>query len=79
MRNKTKTISLSGLTISKQPPWIAASPDGMVTDSSHTPSEGLVELKNPSCVQDITIAEACEMKRILPKTKTGNYTTRQKP
>lgn len=31
--------TLSGLTISKQSPWIAASPDGMVTDPSYTPSD----------------------------------------
>ena len=57
------TVSLSGLTISQQSPWIAASPDGMVLDPSHVPSEGLVELKNPSSVQDMTIVEACEMKK----------------
>ena len=39
------TVSLSGLTISQQSPWIAASPDGMVLDPLYAPSEGLVELK----------------------------------
>ena len=50
------TVSLSGLTISKQSPWIAVDP-------SYTPSEGLVQLKYPSSVQDMTIAEACEMEK----------------
>ena len=54
------TVSLSGLTISQQSPWIAASPDGMVLDPSYAHSEGLVELKNPSSV---TVVEACEMKK----------------
>lgn len=55
------TVSLSGLTISQQSPWIAASPDGMVLDPSCAHSEGLVELKNPSSVQDTP--KACEVKK----------------
>ena len=39
------TVSLSGLTISQQSPWVAASPDEMVLDPSYAPSEGLVQLK----------------------------------
>ena len=39
------TASLSGLTISEQSPWVAASPDGMVLDPSYAPSGGLVQLK----------------------------------
>ena len=57
------TVSLSGLTISQQSPWIASSPDGMVLDPLYAPSVGLVELKNPSSVQGMTIVEACKMKK----------------
>jgi len=71
------TVSTSGLNISDESPWLAASPDGLVLDPSYTPVEGLVELKNPSSVQDMTISEACESKKafcIKMRQGTGEQT-----
>ena len=36
-----------GLVISVSHPWLAATPDGFVSDSLGVPTEGLVEFKNP--------------------------------
>jgi len=44
------TVSTSGLNISDESPWLAASPDGLVLDPSYTPVEGLIESKNPSLI-----------------------------
>ena len=71
------TVSTSGLNISEEFPRLAASPDGLVLDPSYTPVEGLVELKNPSSVQDMTISEACESKKgfcIKMRQGTGEQT-----
>ena len=57
------TVSTSRLNISDESPWLAASPDGLVLDPSYTPVEGLIELKNPSSVQNMTISKACESKK----------------
>ena len=65
------TVSTSGLHVSEESPWVAASPDGLVRDPACTPSEGLVELKNPSSVRDMTINEACNKKGFCIKMK-GN-------
>jgi len=71
------TVSTSGLNISDESPWLAASPDGLVRDPSYTPVEGLVELKSPSSVQDMIISEACESKKgfcIKMRQGTGEQT-----
>ncbi len=49
------TINKCGLSISISNPWLAASPDGVVSDPSN-PSQalGLVEVKNPFSVRDKT-------------------------
>ena len=41
---KTKNV---GLIVSVETPWLAASPDGRVTDYTAHPPLGLVEFKNP--------------------------------
>ena len=40
------TTSQSGLVISTENPWLAASPDGLVTDPTKNPPQGIVEFKN---------------------------------
>ena len=52
------TVKPSGLCISLTNPWLAASPDGFVSDPSTTTSLGLVEIKNPLSTWDKTLEEA---------------------
>lgn len=47
----------AGLCISTVEPWLAASPDGMVTDPLTASSHGLVELKNPYSGRELTIQQ----------------------
>ncbi len=62
----------SGLVVSLENPWLAASPDGRVTDPSAAQPIGLVEYKNPYSTRDSTIEEACASKGFcLEKTKKG--------
>ena len=51
------SVTDCGLFVSQQNPWLAATPDGMVTDSSEKP--GLLEIKNPFSKRHMTISEAC--------------------
>ena len=66
------TVSSSGLVISNLTPWLAASPDGVVVDPSSTPSDGLLELKNPRSVQDMSISDACKSKKGFCITKRNS-------
>ena len=52
------TFEYSGLVVSVSNPWLAASPDGLVFDQLEDLLQGLVELKNPYEVRDITQQEA---------------------
>ena len=52
------SVTKSGLVISLEHPWLAASPDGLVYDPSFDPPQGLVELKNPYATRDKTVEEA---------------------
>ena len=52
------SVTKTGLVISLEHPWLAASPDGLVYDPSFDPPQGLVELKNPYAMKDITVEEA---------------------
>ena len=52
------SVTKSGLVISLEHPWLAASPDGLVYDPSFDPPQGLVELKNPYATKDKTVEEA---------------------
>ena len=55
--------SQSGLVISTENPWLAASPDGLVTDPTENPPQGIVEFKNPYSVRNNTIYEATSSKK----------------
>ena len=50
----------TGLVISADHPWLAASPDGRVHDPSDPHPYGLAEYKNPYSVREMTLSEACE-------------------
>ncbi len=57
------SVVLSGLVISVDTPWLAASSDGIVHDPTAVSPKGLVEFKrNPFSVREKTIAEASESK-----------------
>ena len=53
-------IESCGLIVALDNPWLAASPDGIVQDSSNAAHPvGLVEIKNPHSVRQLTLTEAC--------------------
>lgn len=52
------TTCQSGLVISLDNPWLAASPDGLVYDPTENPPHGIVEFKNPYAVRNNTLHEA---------------------
>lgn len=53
------TTHSTGLVISFENPWIAASPDDRVHDPESTDSCGLAEYKNPYSARLMTLSEAC--------------------
>ena len=71
--SSTFTITSSGLVISIENPWLAASPDGLVFDPQENPPEGLVKFKNPYSVKDKTLEEAASSSKTfcLTLTKSG--------
>ena len=48
----------TGLVISINHPWLAASPDGLVYDPTEDPPYGVMEFKNPYSVRDVALREA---------------------
>jgi len=57
------TTCQSGLVISLDNPWLAASPDGLVYDPTENPPHGIVEFKNPYSVRNNTLREAAITKK----------------
>ena len=53
------TTIRTGLVVSMESPWLAASPDDRVHDPSLSPSWGLAEYKNPYSARQMTLEEAC--------------------
>ena len=52
--------SKTGLVISADTPWLAASPDDRINDPDSSQPFGLAEYKNPYKVREMTLSEACE-------------------
>ena len=50
----------TGLVVSFENSWLAASPDNRVHDPTADPNQGLAEYKNPFSVRHMTISEACD-------------------
>ena len=50
----------SGLVISCDNHWLAASPDDRVNDPSSVQSQSVAEYKNPFAAKDLTLEEACD-------------------
>ena len=48
----------TGLVVSIEHPWLAASPDGLVYDPTEDPPNGLVEFKNPYATRNVPLREA---------------------
>ena len=55
--------SPSGLIISPDNPWLAASPDELVYDPTETSPYGIAEFKNPYSVRNLTLREAATTKK----------------
>ena len=51
----------TGLKISMENPWLAATPDDQVHDEVSSPPWGLAEYKNPFSVRHLTFEEACKL------------------
>ena len=69
----------SGLVISMDNPWLAASPDGKVEDPNSPNPQGLMEIKNPYSARMLTIREACENKSFfLEKVNQDMYSLKRK-
>ena len=52
-------LKRSGLVISEENPWLACSPDVIVSDPTAQDTVGLIEIKNPYSGRDKTIKEYC--------------------
>ena len=52
-------LKRSGLVISEENPWLACSPDGLVSDPTAQDTVGLIEIKNPYSGRDKTIKQCC--------------------
>ena len=77
------TVRQCGLFISTENPWLAASPDGIVENSTNGPqsqTSGLLEIKNPYSVRKMTLSEAVSKSTFcLEKDKdSGKYRLKQK-
>lgn len=74
---RTVDITPVGLCISTENPWIAASPDSLVTDPGTTPPHGLLEMKNPYTGREMTMQEYCKVKSsCLEEKRDGKITLR---
>jgi len=57
--SNSPTVNINcGLTVCIAHPWLAATPDGRVTDPEASPSDGLVEFKNPYSYKDLAVHHA---------------------
>ena len=73
------TTEKTGLVISPDNPWLAASPDDKVHDPSATPANGLVEYKNSHSAKLLTVPEACQQLKNFCLEKTESNTYQLKP
>ena len=72
-----KTVK-TGLVVSMDIPWLAASPDDKVYDPTATPQWGLAEYKNPYTANKLTFPEACQkLKNFCLEKKDNGYQLRQ--
>ena len=69
----------TGIFISADSNWLAATPDGIVLDPSDTahPS-GLLEIKNPYSIRDKDLTEACKISSFFLEEDKENKTQKLK-
>ena len=72
-RGHSITTFQTGLVISFNHPWLAASPDDRVFDPTATPQLGLAEYKNPYSVRDKALKEACKISSFCLEKKENEY------
>ena len=66
----------TGLVVSINNPWLAASPDDKVTDPDAAQLQGIAEYKNPFSAPDLTLSEACDLKTFcLERQEEGGQMT----
>ena len=72
------TVQRCGLFVSPSSPWLAASPDGLVTDPSANDKIGLLEMKNPFSARDKTLSEACSNSSFCLEEKNCKYLLKER-
>ena len=72
-RGHSITTFQTGLVISLNHPWLAASPDDRVFDPTATPQSGLADYKNPYSVRDKTLEEAGKILSFCLEKKENGY------
>ena len=72
-RGHSLTTIRTGLVISVDHPWLAASPDDRVFDPTASPQMGLAEYKNPYSVREMTLDEACKKSSFCLEKKGNEY------
>ena len=78
-RGHTPRTIRTGLVISSENPWLAASPDDQVHDMESSLSWGLAEYKNPFSVRNMTLEEACNAPSFCLEKKGDTYTLKRGP
>ena len=75
-KHKT-TVFAVGLVVNPNCPWLGATPDGKVWDSSVFENVGLLEIKCPHKYQSVTPQEAATMSDFCCELVDGNISLKQ--
>ena len=67
------TVYPSGLVVHPEHHWLAASPDGLVTDPSSPEPAGIVEFKNPYKFREVALKDAVKQDNSFCLTETDHY------
>lgn len=70
------TVARSGLIVRRDEPWLACSPDGLISNSS-TPDKGLLEVKCPLSCSSMSFEEAAKSASFCLKREKDSFTLRQ--
>ena len=72
-------VEKCGLFVSLDNPWLAATPDGLVSDPSETTQPlGLLEIKNPFTERDQPLIEACKKPSFCLEQKADKFTLKKR-
>ena len=64
-----------GMVVSTAHPWLAATPNGWVSDSAASPYQGIVEFKNPYSYRDLAVSDAITAKKYDYLSINNGYIT----